>query len=309
MPCYFPLKGWRSIKLNQSGKRGIVFNKSDGYNDMPVSVPCGRCIGCRLERSRQWAMRCLHEASLRKYNSYITLTFNDENINKNKSIQLRDIQLFMKKMRKRYGKMRFFACGEYGENTRRPHYHVLIFGFDFKDKKFHTKSKGHNLYTSKSLNKIWPYGFALIGDVTFESAAYVARYIVKKALGPNIPKNCYVDIETGEMIEGLEPEFVTMSKKPGIGMKWLRRFRQEVYDNGDDFVVINGKKMKPPKYYDKMLEVVDKELSEKIKAKRRIAQEENKEDNTDSRLAVKEFVTRQNMAARKKRSYENGDDS
>ena len=145
MPCYHPLQGWRK----QGG--GLTFNLRDGFVDRPVTVSCGQCIGCRLERSRQWAVRCMHEASMHTDNCFVTLTYSDEGIahldrcidpetgeigaGPLRSLNKRDIQLFMKRLRKRTGaKIRYLQCGEYGSKTQRPHHHVLLFGFDFSDK-------------------------------------------------------------------------------------------------------------------------------------------------------------------------------
>ena len=118
MPCYYPLQGWRSKELTKNGKRAIVFDRKKGYVDQPLEVPCGQCIGCRLDRSRDWALRCIHEAQLHEDNSYITLTYDDDNLPANASLDKSDFQKFMKRLRKSLGdkKVRFFHCGEYGEN-------------------------------------------------------------------------------------------------------------------------------------------------------------------------------------------------
>jgi hypothetical protein len=134
--CYKPLLGYRAAERNEQGKRPLVFNPSQGLVDMPIKVACGQCIGCRLERSRQWAIRCVHEASLHEHNSFITLTYNDENLPADGSLDVRHWQLFMKRLRKRHGSgIRYFHCGEYGSKHRRPHYHACLFGLDFPDKK------------------------------------------------------------------------------------------------------------------------------------------------------------------------------
>ena len=136
MPCYRPIKGYRSRRLNaETGKRPVVFNPRDGFYDQPVDLPCGQCIGCRLERSRQWAIRCVHEASLHERNCFITLTYRDECLPTNGSLDLDAFQKFMKRLRRRFGEgVRFFHCGEYGENFGRPHYHAILFNLDFSDK-------------------------------------------------------------------------------------------------------------------------------------------------------------------------------
>ena len=290
MPCYYPLDGYRSRTKNASGKRSIVFNPSQGFRDQPLKVPCGQCIGCRLERSRQWAIRCVHEASLHENNSFLTLTYNPQNLPEGGTLVVADFQNFMKRLRKSVGhKIRFFHCGEYGESTRRPHYHAIIFGHDFKDKQLHKTINENNLYTSNTLNKLWPLGHALIGDVTFESAAYVARYCTKKITGAKALEH-YTDIDysTGEIINERKPEYTTMSRRPGIGKAWLEKFRDDIFP--DDFVVLAGKKLRPPNYYLNQYEVTNPEEHQKIKAKRKRAGELNKSENTWMRLRVREEI-------------------
>ena len=166
MPCYKPLTGYRSKFLSKNGKRPIVFSTATGYVDRKVIVPCGRCTGCRLKYAAQWAMRCMHESQLHSRNSFITLTYNNENLPADKSINKEEMQKFFKRLRKKLGNnsIRYFACGEYGDKTSRPHYHAIIFGEDFSnDRTVHTKSKtGDLLYRSKNLEKIWTKGHSLM---------------------------------------------------------------------------------------------------------------------------------------------------
>lgn len=279
MTCYSPLNGYRSRIVGHSGKRGIVFNKNQGYVDLPVKVPCGQCIGCRLDRSRQWAIRCLHEASLYNSNCFITLTYADEYIPYKNSLDKRAFQLFMKRLRKKYGnKIRYYQCGEYGEITQRPHYHAIIFNFDFPDKKLHKIQNKHRLYTSASLEELWPYGYSLIGNVSFQSAAYVARYIMKKVTGSA------AELHYGERI----PEYTTMSRRPGIGKAWFDKYKDDVYPTGA--IVINGKEIKPPKYYDRQYEIIEEEEYSRIKSKRKIQAKKQEKNNTLARLKVRETV-------------------
>src|SRR3954449_8205389 len=119
MPCYCPQSAYRT----SSG--GVTFCRSGSLSGEKFSLPCGQCIGCRLERSRQWAMRCVHENKMHPRSSFVTLTYDDKNIPPAGSLSKRDFQLFMKRLRKSQSNpLRFFACGEYGETTHRPHYHV-----------------------------------------------------------------------------------------------------------------------------------------------------------------------------------------
>jgi len=313
MACYHPLKGYRSRIQNPSSKRSIVFNPSQGFLDMPVTVPCGQCIGCRLERSRQWAIRCHHEASLHEKNCFITLTYAPEHVPSMSVIHTRQthqylvkkhFQDFMKRLRKRYGpNIRYFHCGEYGEKNARPHYHACIFNFDFPDKELWKQPRGTKLYTSASLGRLWPWGFSTIGDVTFESAAYVARYITKKITGHDaISHYNSLDPVTGEIIAERIPEYITMSLKPGIGKNWIQNYHADVYPK--DEVIMRERKLKPPKYYDKIYDQYDPLQFQKIKAKRISLAKENEHNNTPDRLAVRERI--KELANKQlKRSYEN----
>lgn len=209
----------------------------------------------------------------------------------------------MKRLRKRYGSgIRYFQCGEYGEKHNRPHYHACLFNFDPPDKKLLKSINGNNVYTSESINELWPYGFSLLGDVTFESAAYVARYITKKFTGIGAKEHYKkINKETGEIYE-LKPEYTTMSRRPGIGTEWFKKYKSDVYP--DDFIVIREKLMKPPKFYDKIFEKVSEKDYAKLKSKRRIKNIDRKNDNTPDRLAVREQI-KLYKAKQLKRSYEN----
>ena len=256
MPCFSPLRAFSAGKA-ENGKQRIVFNVKDAVNpDRPLDLPCGQCIGCRLERSRQWAMRCVHEAECFSQNCFITLTYDDDHLPPDGSLCLSDFQKFLKRLRKRFGKLRFFHCGEYGENLKRPHYHACIFGFDFPDKVFWSERNGNKYYRSAALEELWPLGFSMVGDVTFESAAYVARYILKKVNG-DLAKDHY---------DGKRPEYVTMSRRPGIGKTWFDRFQGDVFPS--DEVVFRGFPMRPPKFYDRQFEVIDPKAFELLKSQR-----------------------------------------
>lgn len=308
MACYSPLRGFRGPINPASGKRPIVFKRRDAdpaREIFEVTLPCGQCIGCRLEKSRQWAIRCVHEASLYERNAFITLTYDEYNLPDDGSLRLEDFQKFMKRLRKRCGEgIRFFHCGEYGEKFKRPHYHACLFNFDFDDKELFSTRHGVKLYISRTLSELWPFGFSTVGDVTFESAAYVARYITKKVTGDAAERHYErVDEKTGE-VWSVKPEYTTMSRRPGIGKPWLEKFAKDVYP--DDFVVLRGKKMKPPKYYDLSFEIDEPELFRKIKASRRAKIEDHMENNTYERLRVREEIQLRKFE-KLKRGYENGE--
>lgn len=282
MACYHPIQAYRSRSgLTQGGKAWpIVFSPKDGYIDLPIKVPCGQCIGCRLERSRQWAVRCLHESQLHENNCFITLTYNSSNLPSDGSLNKRDITCFLKRLRKRFGpKIRFFQCGEYGSLFSRPHHHAILFNFDFPDKVLWSTNHGTALYRSAILEELWPFGFCTVGNVTFESAAYVARYITKKITGKNAADHY------GERL----PEFITMSRRPGIARDWFEKYCDDVYPK-DEVVVRHGLICKPPRYYDKIFDLTNADLLIKIKAKRTQKAKLNCENNSYERLDVRERV-------------------
>lgn len=291
MPCYRPIEAWRSKDLNDSGKRGLVFNRKDALDPtFSIEVPCGKCIGCRLERSRQWAIRCIHEASLHEDNCFITLTYNDENLPEDGSVNVEHFQKFMKRLRKHFQdkKIRFFHCGEYGDQNERPHYHAILFNVDFDDKKLYKNDNNTRTYTSETLERLWPFGFCIIGGVTFESAAYVARYITKKITGP----------DADDHYQGRKPEYITMSRRPGIASGWFEKWKNDVYPH--DYVVVNGKKIGVPKFYDNKLE---EEVLAELKKKRKYQSYKSHENNTYHRLYEREQVQKK-RAQLLKRSFE-----
>ncbi len=287
MPCFSPLVGFR----DPTG--GLTFSRHLSVG-LHMTVPCGQCIGCRLERSRQWAMRCMHEAAMHADNAFITLTYSDEFLPEDGSLEKRAFQLFMKRLRRRDSdrKVRFFHCGEYGEQSGRPHYHALLFGVDFVDKYLWAERKGLPVFRSEELESLWEFGNSEIGSVTFESAAYVARYVVKKVTGKAADAHYErVDPETGLLFQ-LQPEYATMSRRPGIGRGWFDRFGSEVYPS--DEVIVRGRPMKPPRFYDEILKATDPKESERVQASRRRSR--RRVDETPERLFVREVCVRANLS-------------
>lgn len=179
-------------------------------------------------------------------------------------------------------------CGEYGELNWRPHYHSCNFGHDFDDKYFwSTTNTGEHLYRSPTLDKLWPLGHALIGEITFESAAYVSRYCMQKVTGP-LAKTHYLRHDQQGAYH-LTPEYNKMSLKPGIGAQWYAKFKTDVHTH--DYVIIRGKECRPPQYYDKLLSRELPDRLEELKEQRVTRAKLRAADNTDERLAVKEQVT------------------
>lgn len=284
MPCYHPLSAW------QCADGSVIFVERKGDAVRSLTLPCGRCIGCRLERSRQWALRCVHEAKCHDRNCFVTLTFDDAHAPRDMSLDYSVFQKFMKRLRKSFSgeTVRFYMCGEYGETFGRPHYHVCLFGIDFDDKVLISGTAGDDkaLYRSERLGRLWPFGFSSIGAVTFESAAYVARYVMKKVTGDMAKDHYrYVDLETGEIYQRT-PEFCKMSLRPGIGAFWLDKFSRDVYPR--DYVVSRGTKAKPPRYYDVLYSRREPLEFEYLQYRRTLDADKRRDDNTLERLAVRE---------------------
>ncbi len=228
----------------------------------------------------------MHEAQLHDDNCFITLTYDEEHLPKNSSLDKKAFPKFMKRLRKKYPheRIRYYHAGEYGDQFGRPHYHSCIFGFDFPDKNHWTTRKNIPVYHSDILEKLWPFGQSEIGSVTFESAAYVARYIMKKILGDETAKQ--KRYQTGTETEQ-QPEYSTMSRRPGIGKQWYDNFKCEVY--AADSVIVRGKEMKPPTYYDGLYELQEPEMMEKIKRAR--SRSRDRASETEARRESSRRVT------------------
>lgn len=214
----------------------------------------------------------MHEVSLHELSQFVTLTYSDDKLPANGSLVKADLQKFLKRLRKRT-KLRYFAVGEYGDLTARPHYHAILFGIDFSDKRPHSKNEhGDQLFTSDLLDSIWGHGHAFFGRVTVQSARYVAKYCVKRVTGQL----------AAEHYGAREPERAFMSLKPGIGQGWFDKYSSDVYPS--DFVVMQGRKRSPPRFYDNQL---DEETLDAIKSRRRIAARKYRSEQTPERLKAR----------------------
>lgn len=310
MTCYYPQKAYRPLSTADGGR--LVFNSKLALNPSnQIIIPCGNCIGCRLDRTGDWAMRCIHESQMHPQNCFITLTYDDEHLPEDYSVHVRVFQLFMKKLRNRYAnKIRFYACGEYGPENLRPHYHSILFNHDFNDKIFHSKtSRGDILYTSKSLDQIWGEGFATIGDVTYQSAGYVAQYVMKKINGDRASTHYLRTHPVSNLVVQVQPEFSLQSTRPGIGSTWFDRFHTDAFPS--DFLVVDGKPHRVPTYYLRKLQQKETSTdkfkisqhteSELIKRKRKRNALPRRADQTKERLAVREEVKLSRISTLKRR--------
>lgn len=284
MPCYLPLEAY-----NAPG--GISFRRDESFGTR-IQLPCGRCLGCRLARAKEWALRCHHESEIQKEDglpsSFITLTYRDESLPKNSNLTHEHFQKFIKSYKKRTGKnCRYFMCGEYGSKNNRPHYHAILFGVHFSDRQLVQTRDGIRVYTSELLAKCWPHGSHEIGSVTFQSAGYVARYILKKQQGDAdelFERYALIDPATGEMTSRTL-EYTRMSLKPGIGKLWYDTYKNDLFPQ-DIAITPDGREMPVPKYYRELLKKDDPKLYEQLR-KTRLEKARDNPDNTPERLAVR----------------------
>lgn len=309
MSCFSPLKGYRA----KNG--GITFRASEG--SVKMNVPCGQCLGCRHDRARAWMARIIHEAELWDDNWFVTLTYrakenadaeqleNEWYVPADMSLDKSHVQLFLKRLRKRRPgqKIRYFCAGEYGDGNGRPHYHLILFNVDFPDRVKY-RDGAHPLWTSEELERIWPYGFNTLGNVTADSAGYTAQYCIKKATG-RLAEDHYarLDPETGE-VYWLEPEFALMSrghrcklhKKLGytdkycdkcslaIGRKYYELYKNDFYPADQTCLVDKGVVKGTSRFHLDLLKADQLDLYEKVKKHRRAFQKAHEYDSSPKRL-------------------------
>jgi len=271
-----------------------------GYVDLRVQVACGRCIGCRIDRARDWQIRLIHESTLHASSVFATLTYDDEHLPSDGSLVERDMQLFFKRLRKSRPERHIpmFYCAEYGDQTLRPHYHAIIFGVDFPDKVRHSGEGANTLYRSDELAKLWGKGFVSFGSVTPESCRYVADYVFKRFSGDVADaKYSRIDPGTGELYQ-VTPEYGRMSRRPAIGMRHYDRFKSDYFPS--DFAVVKGSSRPVPRAYTVKLEEEDPVLHQEIKRKRVSEAMKRRGDATPARLAVREDVALAKLKQRKR---------
>lgn len=286
MACFHPLRTYESATVNpETGRRRMLFHLRGSLPSTwskPSSIPCGQCIGCRLDWAGDWAARCEKEAKLYENNCFITLTYDDIHLplggTTRSTLCKRDWQLFMKRLRKAYptNEIRFFATGEYGDLNQRAHYHALLFNHTFPDLKLWKPSPRTPLYLSASLQALWGLGFTSVGSVSYQSASYVARYVIKKLTG-----------RRSDYLDRSRP-FVLMSRKPGIGSAWYDKFKGEVYPAGQ-LLVGENKPRRTPRYFDEKFRAEDPDGHFKMKLERRLVATNNK-NLTPERLAARETI-------------------
>lgn len=217
-----------------------IFTRPKEGSGSYVTVSCGKCLECLSRRSNEWSFRIMLEASQYESNCFITLTYNDENLPLNGSVSRREVQLFMKSLRQALSplKVRFFACGEYGKKLSRPHYHLIIFNW-FPDDSYPLKvdKRGQQLYRSPFLETVWKKGFSSVGKLTLDSARYCAKYMSKW------------QFVRGFKTDNMQPPFIQMSNRPGIGYNSVYRS-----DMVSDKVYFDGRSVSIPRYFLKVME-------------------------------------------------------
>lgn len=290
MSCTSPITVWYGRELSSQGNRRVVFEAGlaeDGA--VPFKIPCHQCMGCRIDRNSDWSLRLMQENKFHACSCFLTITYAPEFLPEHGTLVKRDVQLFMKRLRKHYpnAQIRYYLCGEYGDKNGRPHYHAIVFGVDFsEDRRPHSKNAwGDQLYSSATLDKLWGKGNCQIGKVEPSSCRYVAGYIFKKVNGKRAEEHYRrVDPVTGETWT-LLPEFSLMSSRPGLGYRHYAAYGNQMYLRGS--CIVNGVQVPIPKYYDRKLGQDDPLRLESIKTGRFEDAQKRKAENTPERLAVK----------------------
>ena len=263
MACAYPLTAWRLVGMDSPRSSELLWTKPLHIPPTSrleeVTLPCGQCMLCRISHARMWAVRLEHEAQLHKHAYFLTLTYDPKHVpvleNGLQTLHYKDIQGFLKKLRDRIKpvKIRFYCAGEYGDRSGRPHYHLIIFGYDFPDKIPFGDQKKKRLWLSQMVLELWEYGYHLLAPISFEAMCYVAGYVQKKYKGSKEGKE--------DHYLGREPERAVMSRRPGIGHDWIMKYKSDVYPT-DEIVTSKGFKLRPPRYYDEKIFGMSEDLYE-----------------------------------------------
>lgn len=294
------MRGVRNFKGYKDG--AFVFSKKNvekleylttflaPYLDKLHTIPCGKCLECKVANSREWAQRAVAESMCSDNNYFITLTYDDEHLLHTfkdtisrttgekgffPCLLKSDFQGFMKRLRSKLEYnlgvegIRFMACGEYGPKNGRPHFHTILYNCPLDDietfKEVNIKGKSYVYQVSKTIEEAWGKGFITIGEVNFDTSAYVARYVLKKFTG-NLEHD-YLNACAAEGVEPQEPEFRLASRRPGLGRPFYEQHKDDIYKY-DKVLLNNGKMMKPCSYFDNLYDLENPELLEELKLQR-----------------------------------------
>lgn len=262
MPCYYPKYAKKSEEPNENGKYPLQFGFKGSQLDNDYMIPCGKCLGCRANQRRDWGIRMYHESLSHERNCMVTLTYDEEHIPQDGKINVNDVQKFIKRMRKKQ-KVRYFAAGEYGEKTRRPHYHVCIFGEDFRAV---SHSVGKGMYSNAELERLWPMGNTSAINLDPSSCMYVAGYVTKKAN----------DLDT----------FNLMSRRPPIGYQWLQDHKHILGNR--ELMTLEGRELPFPRVYFKWAHELDHIKGNYKKEETNLVVLRNREKNMKARMGLKQ---------------------
>ncbi len=299
MPCFSPLKGYKDIATG-----GLTFNKTG--TAQALEVACGQCLGCRVDHRTMWAIRICHEAFLyddQYGNSWATLTYRDPSectakqlknghyIPEDYSLRPSDVSKFVRALRKQNPqKIRYFYCGEYGDENQRPHYHICLFNHSFDDQTLFYDEEGLVTYTSPSLEKLWPHGFSTVAPLTFRNASYTAGYSLKKITGKRAVDHYLRCDQYGEAYWIL-PEFIRMStgrKAPcGLGAGYYAKYKKDFFPSDESPVPGHGVVQLVPRYYTNILASEDPDTRQLISELRHAFITSHAEDFTPERLRDK----------------------
>lgn len=246
MPCYHPVPFQQLVRHRRDDNGRPETIRGDVTINPPINtetgyLPCGKCLGCKATRATAWAHRCMHEASLYPDNRFITLTYDNDHLPEHNWLNLRDVQLWMKRLRKAIPtKLRYFLTGEYGAITGRPHYHALLFNCRFPDEK-----PAGKLLTSATAAEVWGKGEVRLGSVTKASALYVAKYALKATKGHptsdgEAPPEPFATMSRGGRGQGLG----------GIGSPWLNQYEGDLKHG---YLIHEGQQVPIPRAYRKKL--------------------------------------------------------
>jgi len=310
MTCYYPLTGYRTKEPNENGKYPIVWGYQEAQLDDEITCCCGRCLGCLIDKSQDWAIRGVHESNLHEQNSFITLTYDEEHLPLDKSLHRSEFNQFLERLRywlelnQPETKFLYLGCGEYGEQGR-AHFHSALFGFQFPDLQAHQGNGKDMLYTSEILTQIWGKGFCTVGEVTRESVAYIARYTLKKqslAMNDRLKKGRELinpmtgEITTAEEIlySEINKEMQFSSRNPALGKNWFLKYGN---DCRKGFITLKGRKHPIPTYYEKLMDKYWGPVEyDEYFAQKKLAMNPNNPENKTERLRVREEVKKRKMA-------------
>lgn len=288
MACYHPMVMYRILTGPNRGE--MTFRRPhppdqdiDGVNR--YEVPCGRCIGCRLAKAREWAIRVAAECCYHDERCFLTLTYDPQHLPPDGSLVKSHLQGFFKRLRYYLTpkRIRYFACGEYGSDLGRPHYHVALFGHTFSDlTRVGKTALGDTLWHSQALDSIWTYGKCIIGELNAKSAAYIARYTAKKLYG-----------DDAAAYGAKTPPYIVMSRRPGIGAQFVQEHYKSLYNR--DFYVLDGVKLPIPRFFDNYAGLIDPQCVIMSKSRRQqaaIARDKPTLDRLETMELVKTLKTK-----------------